>query len=221
MTTKGYDGRLDRLLTRSITVPGELTPNAVFTFNSMRSSVGGIDACGQWFLDGVNLVLWDSDAAGNMLPMGGSLTLDDMSMVTLTAEGGYTVTAVLVDYVQARDPFTFQPLANHLLLTLSAASALPAGESFTITLPTGGQAPNVTVEQRVWCNRRDFTGRDQINIAPGQFFELSDTRIIVRADGSWDVGDTFTLESDSYTVRGVARVGGREQYLELLSRAAG
>ena len=66
-------------------------------------------------------------------------------------------------------------------------------------------------EQKVWCGLRDFTGRDQINIAPGQFFELSDTRIIVRADGTWDVGD-------SYTVRGIARVGGRKQYLELLSR---
>ena len=86
-------------------------------------------------------------------------------------------------------------------------------------MPSGGtQTTTSTTEQEVWCGLKDFTGRDQINIAPGQFFELSDTRVIVRADGTWDVGDTFTLDGDSYTVRGIARVGGRRQYLELLSR---
>ena len=81
--------------------------------------------------------------------------------------------------------------------------------------------PTSTTEVKVWAARRDFASRDQINIGDGSFFELSDTRIIVRVEGpAWDVGDTFTLEGESYTVRGVSQLG-RSRYLELLARSAG
>ena len=63
-------------------------------------------------------------------------------------------------------------------------------------------------------------GRDHLNIGDGSNFQLADTRIIVRAEGSWEVGDTFTLEGQRYVVRGVSQLG-RSRFLELLARGAG
>ena len=49
-------------------------------------------------------------------------------------------------------------------------------------------------------------------------FELSDTRVVVRAElGAWNVLDTFDLEGERYTIRGVSQIG-RSRYLELLAR---
>ena len=99
------------------------------------------------------------------------------------------------------------------LLTRIIKGASPGLDPLGQPLP-----PTSTTEVKVWAARRDFTSRDQLNIAPGQFFELSDTRVIVRAEGpAWDVGDTFTLEGESYTVRGVSQLG-RSRHLELLAR---
>ena len=95
---------------------------------------------------------------------------------------------------------------------------LPAAPEVVINLPTGGESAGETVEQKVWCAIRDFTGRDQIVAGASFLFTEGDTRVIVRADDSWAVMDTFTLEGVEYEVRGIARVGGRKQYLELLSR---
>ena len=82
--------------------------------------------------------------------------------------------------------------------------------------------PTSTTEVKVWAARRDFTSRDQLNITPGQLFELSDSRFIVRAEGpAWAVNDTFTLEGDTFTVRGVNELLGRSRFLELLARSIG
>ena len=81
--------------------------------------------------------------------------------------------------------------------------------------------PTSSTEVTLWAGRRDFASKDQLNIGDGSFFELSDTRIIVRAEGLvWEVGDTFTLEGERYTVRGVSQLG-RSRHLELLARATG
>ena len=79
-------------------------------------------------------------------------------------------------------------------------------------------APTTSTMLTVWCARRDFTSRDQLNIGDGSNFELTDTRIIVRAEGpAWEVNDTFSMEGERYTVRGVAQLG-RSRHLELLVR---
>ena len=114
-----------------------------------------------------------------------------------------------------RNPFGL-PLG--ILLTFDATLPAP-GTALAIRVPSGGtRTITSTTEQQVWCQLRDFTGRDQIISGGGFHYSLEDTRVIVRADGLWSTMDTFTLDGDNYTVRGIARVGGRRQYLELLSR---
>ena len=86
--------------------------------------------------------------------------------------------------------------------------------------PLGTPLPGPVTEIKVWAARRDFRARDQLNIGPGQFFELSDSRFIVRAEGpAWAVNDTFTFEGDTFTVRGVNELQGRSRFLELLVRS--
>ena len=164
---------------------------------TLCSAMGLNDSNGLSFPDDLSLpvsgveVAWDGATA---------------TILTITAYGSSCVT-----------PITFIPLG--ILLTFDATLPAP-GTALTIRVASGGtQTTTSTTEQRVWCGLRDFTGRDQINIGEGSHFTLADTRVLVRADGSWDVGDTFTLDGLTvYAVRGIARVGGRKQYLELLSR---
>ena len=222
MTTRGYEVSLDRLLTRQITVPGEVIFGIQFRFDTRRVGVTGADSIGEWAKDGVNLYLYETDADNKTLPMAGSLTLDASTEVTVEGEGGYTFTAVLTSYEVGRTGFggtTPVPHVRHLVFASAPSPALPDSGDIVVTLPAAGQAPDMTVNQSVWCARRDFTGRDQVRIGDAANFSLSDTRILVRFDDSWAVGDEFTLESVSYTIRGIARVGGRKQYLEMLSRS--
>ena len=121
-------------------------------------------------------------------PEGDPITLDSTSMVVFTGDGGYTFTTVLTGYTAARDPVTAHPIAETQRLTLHNDPQLPSSGAITVTLPTGGLGPDVTVQQEVWCALRDFTGRDQLNIGEGSNFTLADTRVLVRADGTWDVG---------------------------------
>ena len=216
MTTRAYEVNLDRLLTRQVSIPGMVLPGATYRYTERDTSVGGINGPGEYYPDGVNWFMHVTDADGLTLPAVDSLTLGDA--VTIVGAEFFNHVTTLVAYEQARNAFG-QLLPNVIVMEIaSAPPALPVAHEVVITLPTGGMSAPTEGEQKVWCGLRDFTGRDQLNIAPGQFFELGDTRVLVRADGSWDVGDTFTLDGDSYTVRGIARVGGRKQYLELLSR---
>ena len=87
--------------------------------------------------------------------------------------------------------------------------------------PLGQPLPSTSdTEVTVWCSRRDYRGRDQLNIGPGQHFELSDSRFVVRSEGpAWAVNDTFTFEGDTFVVRGVNELQGRHGFLELLARS--
>ena len=224
MTTRGYEVNLDRLLTREITVPGPPLVGVTYRYDSKVTALTEnitptLSGQGSWAGIGTSLWLFETDADGADVPEGDSITLDSTSMVVITGVGGYTFSTVLVAYVVASNPVTFHPLPDTRMLTLQnfPHPEIPDGP-ITVTLPTGGLGPDVTVQQEVWCGLRDFTGRDQINIGDGLVITLGDTRVLVRADESWDVGDIFTLEGQRLTVRGIARVGGRKQYLELLSR---
>ena len=216
MTTKHLEYVLDRLLTRQTAVPGPRGADPAFRFNDRQSNLGNVFIAGRWFLDDVDLYLFHKDADDVALPVAGSLTLDDTSMVHIVATGYDLVTTLLV-YAIGLNPLG-QGLPTTRSLELAVAPAIPSG-NFTIALPTGEEPPTITGTKKVWCTRRDFTGRDQLNIGDGSFFTLEDTRVIVRNDGSWSTMDTFTLEGETYTVRGVAQVGGRGRFLELVVRS--
>ena len=173
---------LDILISRTVMVPGVVTPDTAFNFDAKRSTVGGLGGPGQWHQNGANLFLWDIDVEGDMLPMAGSITLTEASRVTLTAEGGYTITATLLTFDQARAGFTFQPLPNILRLELDAAPTLPDGESFIITLPTGGQAGDVEATRNYPARRFDPPVRDEVRAGEGHYFGISDSRYLVRQD---------------------------------------
>ena len=216
MTTRAYEVNLDRLLTRTVLLPGMVLSGASYRYTQRDTSTGGINGPGEYFPDGVNWFMHVTDADGLTLPAVDSLTLGDA--VTIVGAEFFNHVTTLVAYEQAQNPFG-QLLPNIMVMEIaSAPPALPAAHEVAITLPTGGMNAPMEGEQKVWCGLRDFTGRDQLNIGDGSNFTLADTRVIVRADGSWTVGDVFSLDGTSYTVRGIARVGGRRQYLELLSR---
>ena len=216
MTTRGYEVNLDRLLTRVVSIPGMELPGATYRYTERDTSTGGINGPGEYYPNGVNWFMHVTDADGLILPMADSLTVGDV--VTIVGAEFFNHVTTLVAYEQALNPFG-QLLPNIIVMEIaSAPTALPTAPEVVITLPTGGISAPTEGQQEVWCGLRDFTGRDQINIGEGSHFTLADTRVLVRADGSWDVGDTFTLDGQRLTVRGIARVGGRRQYLELLSR---
>ena len=212
MTSRHLEYTLDRLLTRQTSIPGPPVVDPVFRFDAKESAMN-VRAAGRWAIDGANLFVYDHDADGLPLPL--AIALDAESMVEITS-GEYFFTTTLLRYNVALNPLG-QPLPNTRRLEMGSEPTLPV--AFTISLPTGAEPTTIIGTKQVWCTRLDFRGRDQIQIAPGQFFDLSDTRIIVRADGTWDVGDTFTLAGESYTVRGVAEIGGRGRHLELLARS--
>ena len=213
MTTRGYEVNLDRLLTREHTVEVEV-PTTTYAYDAQELSGGNRIDDGEWRRDSdTELAIGLNDSNGLSFP-------DDLTLPASGVEVSWDGAAATILTVTAleilRDPIIFIPLG--IRLTFNATLPAP-GTALAIRVPSGGtQTTSSTTEQKVWCGLRDFTGRDQINIAPGQFFELGDTRVIVRADGSWSVMDTFNLDGQDYTVRGIARVGGRKQYLELLSR---
>ena len=216
MTTRGYEVNLDRLLTRTVLLPGMVLSGTAYRYTERDSSTGGMNGPGEYFPDGVNWFMHVMDSDGLTLPAADSLTVGDA--VTIVGAEFFNHTTTLVAYEKALNAFG-QVLPNVIVMELaSAPPALPVAHEVVITLPTGGMSAPMEGEQKVWCGLRDFTGRDQLNIGEGSNFTLSDTRVLVRADGSWDVGDTFTLDGQGYTVRGIARVGWRRQYLELLSR---
>ena len=214
MTTRHLEYTLDRLLTRQTSIPGPDVVDPVFRFDAKESAgVMNVRAAGRWAIDGVNLFVYDHDADGLPLPL--AIALDAESMVEITS-GEYFFTTTLLVYDVALNPLG-QPFANTRRLEMGSEPTLPV--AFTISLPTGAEPTTITGAKQVWCTRLDFRGRDQLNIGDGSNFELGDTRIIVRNDGTWSTMDTFELAGESYTVRGVAEVGGRKQYLELLARS--
>ena len=89
--------------------------------------------------------------------------------------------------------------------------------------PWGGQAAYAEAATgRVWAERRDFTGKDTLEISQGKDLDIDDTRYTIRAElgTALKAGDTLTDENgDRVTVRGIAQIGRR--YLELLTRRIG
>ena len=214
MTTRDSAPVLDRLIQREVSTEVEVPATATYAYDTQELQGGNRIGDGEWRRDGdTELGIGLNDSNGLSFP---DLTLP-ANGVEVSWDGATPAILNLTGIEIPRDPLTFLPLG--ILLTFDAT--LPAaGTALRIMVPSGeSQTVTQTTQRPVWAARRDFTSRDQLNIAPGQLFELSDTRVIVRAEGpAWDVGDTFTLEGESYTVRGVAQRG-RSRHLELLARS--
>ena len=212
MTTRGYEVNLDRLLTREHTVEIEVPATTTYAYDTQELQTGDRVSDGAWRRDSdTELAIGLNDSNGLSFP---DLTLPTNGVEVAWDDATATILNV-TDMVLLRNPFGL-PLG--ILLTFDATLPAP-GTALAIRVPSGGtRTITSTTEQKVWCQLRDFTGRDQINSGGGFHYSLEDTRVIVRADGSWSVMDTFDLDGDRYTVRGIAQVGGRRQYLELLSR---
>ena len=218
MTSRHLEYTLDRLLTRQTSIPGPEIADPTYRFDSKVTGVTNISGPGIWSVSGVNLYVYEEDADDVALPMAGSLTLDDTSIVHIVA-GSYNLATTLLVYNIGVNPLG-TGIPNTRRLELAEAPVFPAGNDLTISIPTGAEPMVITGTKQVWCTRLDFRGRDQLNIGDGSHFTLADTRIIVRNDGTWSNSDLFTLEGGNYTVRGVSAIGGRKQYLELLARTS-
>ena len=84
--------------------------------------------------------------------------------------------------------------------------------------------PTSSTEVKVWAARRDYTGRDFLQVSDqGGIIGITSTRFIVRAGGpAWDIGEVFTDDKGAtQTVQGVGEVGGRGRWLELLTQSTG
>ena len=78
----------------------------------------------------------------------------------------------------------------------------------------------VDVETSIWCQRRDLSPRDQLQIGENTSVVLNDVYFVVRAGSAdWAVGDRMTFEGEAFTIRSVSELLGREQYLLLLARS--
>ena len=98
-----------------------------------------------------------------------------------------------------------------------------SGTQTPLTLNPWGQpvpsAAKPSAMGRVWAERRDFTGRNTLEVSQTAVLPIVDTRYTIRAEvgTALKVGDTLTDENGE--VRGIAEMG--RQYLELLTRRIG
>ena len=133
-------------------------------------------------------------------------------------DDGAVVTLDITALLRRTTGFNFRLTA----LQLTFDGTLPvAGTSLAIVLPTAGtQTVTQTTERNVWAQRRDYHGRDflQVSSGTGSLFTIASTRFIVRAEGpAWSTGDTFTDDKgERQVVQGIGEIGGRGRWLELL-----
>ena len=76
-----------------------------------------------------------------------------------------------------------------------------------------------TVTRKVWASRRDFTGRDLLDVSADRTVVAALSRWTVRANGlTWREGDTFEdSDGQAWTVEGVAQLD-RGRFLELTAK---
>ena len=108
----------------------------------------------------------------------------------------------------------------------SSSPSLPSNFDFSLD-----QVETVALARKFWCRRMDLRPRDIIRLttlaneetaAPVTVVELEDTIFRVRFSPFWEIGVSFNfsdgVEDGAWVVYGIARVGGRARYLDLLCR---
>ena len=207
---------LDRLLEREVTTSVEVPATMAYAYDAIYTGGGDNLDPGTWLRDSdTELRIGLADANGVDFPA--DLAIPATVSIAWDGAAATVLSIILLEVV--RFGFNFIPVS----IRLTFDAALPAaGTALTITVDTGAtQTVTQTVTRSVWCARFDFRARDQLNIGDGSHFELSDRRFVVRAEGpAWDVGDVFTHEGETFTVRGVSQLG-RIRHLELLCRSTG
>ena len=219
-TPRDYAPVLDRLIRREVTSMVEVAGLTTFAYDA--EYIGGGDHLdnGTWRRDSdTELALALNDTNGLAFPDDPTLPLTGVEV----AFGGAAATTLTLTALEVkRAGFTFQPLS--LLLTFDGP--LPAaGTALTIAVQSGGtQTVEVTTIRPVWCARRDYRGRDFLQVSEtGGLISQTSTRFIVRAEGpAWDTGDVFVDDKGAtQTVQGIGEVGGRGRWLELLTQSTG
>ena len=205
MTTR--DIVLDRIISRVDTrqVPADAT--ATFRYDE-RGTIGNP---GRWFWDDNNSRLSltiSTDADGQTIP-------DDLNPATIRIQGvDYTVTSVT------------RPFGGALSLVLSGdTSALAAISQNLGTVEFLGETTMTeTFDVTIWARRRDFVGRDLVELTGAGPLTIQDSRFDVSRAGlaEWAINDTFTDdEGEMRRVVGISELGGRGRFLELLARRVG
>ena len=81
--------------------------------------------------------------------------------------------------------------------------------------------PTSETVAKVWAARRDYRGRDFLQVAEsiGSLFAITSTRFIVRAEGpAWAIQDVFTDDKGKrQVVQGIGEIG-RGRWLELTTQ---
>ena len=224
MTTpreRDYAPVLDRLLQRVVTTTVEVPATISYVFDAMETMSGDRVDDGEWRRDSeTELAIGLNDSNGLVFPFPDELTLPIVG-VTVAFDGAAATTLTLT---ASRLLTNIQSLPLGHLLTFDGT--LPAaGTALTLMFPSvGTQTVEQTATRPVWAARRDYRGRDFLQVEEniGSIITRTSTRFVVRAEGpAWATGDTFTDDKGkTQTVQGVGEIG-RGRWLELLTQSVG
>ena len=215
---RDYAPVLDRLLQREVSTMVEVAGTIAYVFDA-RYTGGGNDNLddGTWVRDSdTELSIGLNDSNGLPFPVDLSIPTQG---VEVSWDGGAISTLTLTAFLEVRTGFNNTLTA----LRLTFDGPLPAaGTALTIEVESGGtQIVMQTVTRSVWTARRDYRGRDFLQVSDtGSLLGITSTRFIVRAEGpAWDIGDMFTDDKgNAQTVQGVGEIG-RGRWLELLTQS--
>ena len=219
-TPRDYAPVLDRLLQREVSTMVEVAGTVSYVFDAEYTG-GGNDNLddGTWVRDSdTQITIGLADSNGIPFPLDLSLPAQG---VEVSWDGGAVETLTLTTFLEVRTGFNLTLTA----LRLTFDGELPAaGTALTIQVETGAtQTVTQTTERPVWAARRDYRGRDFLQLSTTDaLIRVTSTRFIVRAEGpAWDIGDTFEDDKGAtQTVQGIGEIG-RGRWLELLTQSTG
>ena len=214
MTTgRDYAPVLDRLIQREVSTEVEVPATTTYAYDAQELQSGRIDD-GEWRRDSdTELGIGLNDSNG--------LSFPDLTLPTNGVEVAWDGAAATILNVTGMeilsDPLTFIP--QGILLTFDGTLPV-AGTSLEIMVPSGGtQMVTRTAMRNEWAARRDYRGRDFLQVRDAGLFSITATRFIVRAEGpAWAPGDTFIDDrGERQSVQGIGEIG-RGRWFELLTQ---
>ena len=198
---------LDRLINANVTTTA--AGYAEYVFNDREDDPSD----GTWQIDGQTVIIGRYDSQDHRVP-------DDLSLPlvgVVVESGGVSATVRVTAWELVTGSYNV-PAA----WALTVDGALPAaGATLALRLPLGAGVAR-TVSRKVWASRRDFTGRDFLDISVDRAVVVALSRWTVRADGlSWREGDTFEdADGVAWTVEGVAQLD-RGRFVEVMAKRVG
>ena len=195
MTSLQTYGQLDTLISYSVEMTSE-DQSFTYTFAA-------------WDRNGQDLLLPMMDDDGDTVTpptVGASITLDGRNAFNSPITATRMVTAVAVSG------------ANHVITLDDTFTTFSTSRTLTAGWTAEGQTTTTTTKH--WAKRRDFTVRDQLDLSVEADIVVTAVRFLVRGTPArrWAVRDRFTdAEGTPWEVNGVALLGRRGEYVELLA----